>query len=105
MANGNGEQGETAVLSRQEDRVERPRRFKVLLLNDDYTTMDFVVMVLTTVFHHSHEAATEIMFDVHEKGVGIAGIYGYEVAETKVRRVSELAREHQFPLRCTMEAE
>ena len=103
LRGGNQELGGTAVLARPEDRVERPRRWQVLLLNDDYTTMEFVVMVLETVFHHSTEAATEIMLAVHEQGVGVAGIYPYEVAETKVRRVAELAREHQHPLRCTME--
>ena len=77
--------------------------YKVLLLNDDYTTMDFVVEVLVVVFHKSFESATEIMLNVHRNGVGLCGVYTYDVAETKVLTVEALARERGFPLRCTME--
>jgi len=84
-------------------RLKRPPLYRVLLLNDDYTTMEFVVLVLTTVFHHSEEKATEIMLHVHQKGAGICGIYTREVAESKVEQVKQLAEQHQHPLQCTME--
>ena len=97
-------EGDTAVATRPKRKVGHPRQYKVLLLNDDYTTMDFVVMILETVFHHPKVRAEEIMMEVHERGVGVAGIFSFEVAETKVQRVHDLAREHEHPLRCTMEA-
>ena len=96
-------EGESAIAT--EDKLERPHRFRVLLLNDDYTTMEFVVTVLMTVFNHTQDKAVEIMLHVHNHGLGVAGVYPREVAETKVRRVTELARENEFPLRCTMEPE
>lgn len=85
------------------DEVTDPPMFRVLLHNDDYTTMDFVVQILMLVFHKSLEKATRIMLNVHRKGVGLCGVYTYEVAETKVDTVHALARENQFPLKCTME--
>ncbi len=94
-----------AVATEQEQKVERPRLFKVLLHNDDYTTMEFVVMVLMTVFHHPEPEAVRIMMHVHQKGVGVAGIYSYEIAETKAAKVTRLARENEFPLRCSVEPE
>lgn len=84
-------------------KLKRPPLYRVLLLNDNYTTMEFVVLVLTTVFHHSEEKATEIMFHVHQKGAGICGIYTREVAESKVEQVKQLAEQHEHPLQCTME--
>ena len=83
--------------------VERPKQFKVLLHNDDYTTMEFVVWVLQSVFHHDEERATEIMLHVHRNGIGVAGVYPREVAEARVAKVDELARSHEFPLRTSME--
>ena len=83
--------------------VKEPSMFKVLLINDDYTTMEFVVDVLMQVFNKSFEAATAIMLNVHQKGVGVCGVYPLEVAETKVETVHSLARENGFPLRCTLE--
>lgn len=77
--------------------------FKVLLHNDDYTTMEFVVHILMLVFRKSLEEATRIMLNVHRKGIGLCGIYSHEVAETKVETVTRLARENGHPLRCTME--
>jgi ATP-dependent Clp protease adaptor protein ClpS len=94
-----GEEVETGI---RED-VREPRMYKVLLLNDDYTTMEFVVAVLINVFHKSQEAATHIMLNVHRRGSGLCGVYTRDVAETKVERVHSLARENGYPLRCTME--
>ena len=86
-------------------KVNEPRLYKVLLLNDDYSSMDFVVSVLMQVFHHSHEKAMEIMFNVHEQGKGLCGVYMYEIAETKVAHVRKMAKEAKFPLRAIMEEE
>jgi ATP-dependent Clp protease adaptor protein ClpS len=85
--------------------LEEPPFYKVLLLNDDYTTMDFVVEVLRYVFHKSIEDATKIMLNVHHNGVGLCGIYPHDIAETKVNLVAALARERGFPLKCTLERE
>jgi ATP-dependent Clp protease adaptor protein ClpS len=85
--------------------VEEPPLFRVLLINDDYTTMDFVVEVLRFVFHKSVAEATRIMLNVHHNGVGVCGTYPYEVAETKVNTVDALSRERGFPLKCTLERE
>ena len=87
------------------ERTKKPRRFKVLLLNDDYTTMEFVVFILTQVFHHSPAQASRIMLHIHKTGVGMAGIYTKEVAETRVDQVMQLAEEGGQPLQCTMEPE
>jgi ATP-dependent Clp protease adaptor protein ClpS len=95
--------GETLERTRQE--TKKPELFKVLLLNDDYTTMDFVVEVLETVFNKAPAEAYRIMMAVHTQGQGLCGVYPYEVAETKVATVVELARGQGFPLRATMEPE
>ncbi len=87
------------------DDVKEPPLYKVLLHNDDYTTMDFVVMVLETVFHKSPSEATRIMLNVHRNGIGVCGVYPAEIAETKVNRVHSLAREAGFPLMASMERE
>lgn len=79
--------------------------YKVLLLNDDYTPMEFVVQVLESFFNKSREDATRIMLHVHKRGVGLAGVYTHEVAETKVKQVMRAARQNQHPLQCTMEKE
>jgi ATP-dependent Clp protease adaptor protein ClpS len=83
--------------------VSEPYIYKVLLHNDDYTTMEFVVQVLMLVFHKPIETATQIMLNVHHQGIGICGLYTYEVAETKVETVVRMARENGHPLKCTME--
>lgn len=85
--------------------TKSPALFKVLLLNDDYTTMDFVVHILETVFRKSPVEAVRIMLNVHKNGIGLAGIFTREIAETTSARVHELARQNQYPLKCTMEKE
>jgi ATP-dependent Clp protease adaptor protein ClpS len=89
----------------QDVRLDDPPLYKVLLLNDDYTTMDFVVEVLKFVFRKSEEDANRIMLNVHREGVGVCGLYPFGIAETKVEIVEGLARERGFPLKCTMERE
>ena len=84
-------------------KIEQPRLYKVVLLNDDYTPREFVVQVLQYVFHKEHTEAVQIMLHVHKKGIGVAGVYTYEIAETKVTLVEGLARQHEYPLKCTME--
>ena len=86
-------------------RVELPRMWRVLLHNDDYTTQDFVVWVLETIFHKERGEAFDIMMSVHRTGMGIAGVYTHDVAQTKVKTTRQLAEEHEFPLLVTMEAE
>jgi ATP-dependent Clp protease adaptor protein ClpS len=93
----------TGARTQTERKLKKPRLYKVLLHNDDYTTMEFVVWVLQSVFHHPEEKAVRIMLHVHQNGIGVAGTYPREVAETHVSEVEGLAREHEFPLRCTME--
>lgn len=89
--------------TRTQRKLQKPKQYKVLLHNDDYTTMEFVVFVLMNVFHRSETDAVQIMLHVHKSGIGVAGVYTYEVAETRVTQVEELARAHEFPLRCTLE--
>ena len=91
------------VLEAAKSKLKPPPMFKVMLLNDDYTPMDFVVVVLQTVFAMSREQATQVMLKVHRDGMGVCGIYTREVASTKVEQVIELAKSHQHPLQCTME--
>ncbi len=86
-------------------RTKKPSLYRVLLLNDDYTPMEFVVYVLERFFSKSREEATTIMLHVHQNGVGVCGVFTYEVAETKVAQVLDLARRHEHPLQCTMEKE
>jgi ATP-dependent Clp protease adaptor protein ClpS len=99
------EEGDIATQQETREKLDRPKMYKVLLHNDNYTTMDFVVMVLVSVFHKRETEAIRIMLDVHHKGIGMVGVYSREIAETKVQRVTELARQAQFPLLCTMEPE
>ena len=93
----------TAIVTRTKPRTKRPNLYRVLLLNDDYTPMEFVVHVLERFFNKSSEDATRIMLHVHQNGVGECGIFTYEVAETKVTQVMDFARKHQHPLQCVME--
>jgi ATP-dependent Clp protease adaptor protein ClpS len=96
-------QGGDAVKERVVPKRQEPTPFKVVLLNDDYTTMDFVVHVLETVFQKGPAEAYKIMMQVHQHGRGVAGVYSWEVAETKVETVTKLARDAKFPLRATIE--
>jgi ATP-dependent Clp protease adaptor protein ClpS len=91
------------VVTETEKKLKRPPLYKVLLHNDDYTTKEFVVQVLQYVFNKEHTEAVQIMLHVHRKGIGVAGVYPYEVAETKVTQVESLARQHEYPLKCSME--
>lgn len=95
----------TGVITRTQPKTKKPSLYKVLLLNDDYTPMEFVVHVLERYFNKGREEATRIMLHVHQKGVGICGVYTFEIAETKVTQVTDFARKHQHPLQCTMEKE
>jgi ATP-dependent Clp protease adaptor protein ClpS len=94
-----------AVLTESETKLEKPPLFKVLLHNDDFTTMEFVVYVLRTVFHKDEVDAFTIMLNVHRAGVGVAGIYTYEIANMKAEKCMNLARAHEYPLLCTVEEE
>lgn len=94
---------EESIISETRDEVKEPSMYKTLLHNDDYTTMDFVVEILLSVFHKSMEEAIQIMLNVHKKGIGLCGLYIYEIAETKMNLVHSLARKKGFPLRCSIE--
>jgi ATP-dependent Clp protease adaptor protein ClpS len=102
MADTRPQHGEQ-VLDRTKDQVKEPPLFKVILLNDDYTTMDFVVGILEEVFHKSPAEAHRIMMQVHTQGKGLCGLYPHELAETKVDTVHDLAQQHGFPLRASLE--
>ena len=91
------------VATRTRAKAKKPALYKVLMLNDDYTPMEFVVLVLQSFFRMSLEDATRVMLHVHQKGVGVCGIFSYEVAESKVSQVIDFARQHQHPLQCTLE--
>lgn len=95
--------GNTGVIVETRPKTKKPSMYKVLMLNDDYTPMEFVVHVLERFFAMSTEQATEVMLSVHRRGVGICGVFPYEVAETKVTQVMDFARQHQHPLQCTLE--
>ncbi|MRG72981.1 ATP-dependent Clp protease adapter ClpS [Alphaproteobacteria bacterium HT1-32] len=94
---------QTGIVVKTRPKTKKPSMYKVLMLNDDYTPMEFVVMVLETFFGKSREEATRIMLHVHQRGVGICGVFTYEIAETKVAQVMDAARQHQHPLQCTIE--
>lgn len=102
---GGGDDAGTGLVTKTKPKTQRPSLYKVLLLNDDYTPMEFVVHILERFFSKNREEAVEIMLHVHRHGVGICGVFTYEVAETKVTQVVEFARRHQHPLQCTMEKE
>jgi ATP-dependent Clp protease adaptor protein ClpS len=103
----NGKRGEegpgTGVIVQPKPKTKKPSMYKVLMLNDDYTPMEFVVHILERFFNKNRQEATRIMLHVHRRGVGVCGVYTYEVAETKVTQVMDFARQHQHPLQCTLE--
>ena len=101
--NGAGGSSGVSVATRTKTATKKPSLYKVLMLNDDYTPMEFVVLTLQRFFRMTLEDATQVMLHVHQRGVGVCGIFTYEVAETKVNQVMDFAREHQHPLQCTME--
>ncbi len=101
----NTPEGESGLLTKTRTRTQRPPLYKVLLLNDDYTPMEFVVHVLERFFGTNHQQAIEIMLTVHRKGLAVVGIFSFEIAETKVTQVMDYARRNQHPLQCTMEKE
>jgi ATP-dependent Clp protease adaptor protein ClpS len=98
-----GRDGESGTATLTRTKTQKPSMYKVLLLNDDYTPMEFVIYVLQRFFSKSAEDATKVMLHVHQTGVGICGVFTYEVAETKVTQVMDMARQHDHPLQCTME--
>jgi ATP-dependent Clp protease adaptor protein ClpS len=100
---GDGDRSNTAIITRTKPKTKRPSLYRVLLLNDDYTPMEFVVHVVERFFNKSHDDAYQIMMHVHQNGVGECGVFTYEVAETKVTQVMDFARKHQHPLQCVME--
>ena len=101
--NGQNDSNDTGVVTRTRPVTKKPSMYKVLLLNDDYTPMEFVVNILERFFSKQSEEATKIMLHVHQRGVGICGVYSYEVAETKVTQVMNFARQNEHPLQCTLE--
>ena len=94
---------EEAVVAESKPRLKKPPLYKVLLHNDDYTSMEFVVFILRTIFQRSEVDAVRIMLHVHNQGVGVAGVYTYEIAEAKIAKVTKLARQQEFPLLCSLE--
>lgn len=103
--NGAGDGNDTGLLTRSDAKTKKPSMYKVLLLNDDFTPMEFVVHILQRFFRMTIEEATEVMLHVHQKGVGVCGVFTYEVAETKVNQVLSFARQNDHPLQCTLEKE
>lgn len=102
---GNDDDSGLSLATRTKVQTKKPSMYRVLILNDDYTPMEFVVLILERFFNKSREQATRIMLHVHQKGVGVCGVFTYEVAETKVAQVMDLARRNEHPLQCTMEKE
>jgi len=100
-----GVDGETSVATKTRPKTARPPLYKVMLLNDDYTPMEFVIQILERFFGLSHAHSFEIMLTVHKKGLAVVGVFSFEVAETKVAQVLDFSRRHQHPLQCTMEKE
>lgn len=94
---------DAGVLTEEQVKTEKPRLYKVLLHNDNFTTMEFVVAILMSVFNHNENDAVAIMLSIHKSGVGVAGVYSYEIAETKASKVKILAKEAEYPLLCTVE--
>ena len=105
LSNDDNFDSDTAVVTKTKSKTAKPPMYKVLLLNDDYTPMEFVVHILERFFSINHQAAVEIMMTVHKKGAAVVGVFSHDIAETKVAQVMDLARKHEHPLQCTMEKE
>ena len=105
MSDNEEGEGDQELLVKTKPKTKRPPLYKVLLINDDYTPMEFVVMILERFFGLTHAQAFDIMITVHKKGLAVVGVFSHEVAETKVAQVMDCARQHQHPLQCTMEKE
>jgi ATP-dependent Clp protease adaptor protein ClpS len=105
MSDKYDDDGDVGVVVKTRERTKRPPMYKVLLLNDDFTPMEFVIHILENYFGMTHAQAFEVMLTVHKKGVAVVGVFSHEVAETKVTQVMDFARRHQHPLQCTMEKE
>ena len=105
MTNENDDDSDVSVVLATRPKTKRPPLYKVLLLNDDYTPMEFVVAVLERFFNMSSAQSFEVMLTVHKKGVAVVGVFSHEIAETKVSQVMDFARRHEHPLQCTMERE
>ncbi len=105
MSDKYDDDGDVGVVVKTRERTKRPPMYKVLLLNDDFTPMEFVIHILENFFGMTHAQAFEVMLTVHKKGVAVVGVFSHEVAETKVTQVMDFARRHQHPLQCTMEKE
>jgi ATP-dependent Clp protease adaptor protein ClpS len=103
LSGSGGGDGGTGVATKTKPKTKKPSMYRVLLMNDDYTPMEFVIHVLERYFNKDSQEATQIMLHVHQKGIGVCGIFPYEIAETKVMQVTDLARKNQHPLQCTME--
>ena len=99
----NGNRGSTDVVVKVRPKTRKPSMYRVIMLNDDYTPMEFVVDVLVRFFSKGYEEANRIMLHIHQRGAGVCGVYSHEVAETKVTQVTDYARENEYPLQCTME--
>jgi len=95
--------GETELLSRDEEKLKEPKEYMVILLNDNYTTKEFVVEVLMMIFHKNPEEANRIMLNVHNKGRGVVGVYTWDIAETKANQVHAIAKQYEYPLKCIVE--
>ena len=105
MSDLSGHHDDGVMLEESKPALKKPRLYRVLLLNDDYTTMEFVIQVLMSIFHMSYDKAEQIMQHVHQKGAGVCGVYPREVAETKVEQVLQFSTQNEHPLQCTMEPE
>jgi len=105
LSHEDDQDNDTAVVTKTKPKTEKPPLYKVMLLNDDYTPMEFVVHVLERFFAINHQTSIEIMMTVHKKGAAVVGVFSHDIAETKVTQVMDLARKHEHPLQCTMEKE
>jgi len=105
LSHEDDQDNETVVVTKTNTKTDKPPLYKVMLLNDDYTPMEFVVHVLERFFAINHQTSIEIMMTVHKKGAAVVGVFSHDIAETKVTQVMDLARKHEHPLQCTMEKE